>query len=533
VFALPERKVRMSTLPRYVVPAVLAVLLAVPASPVGAEEGTHSPNVTHVLNLPHRARTLSGAPGGGGTDIEFATIPILVRDANGDPVCLKPRKGETGPCHLDRNGNPVYRYRKNNYALAGSYDNGLQIIDIDRPAAPKTVAVYDCVVRQGDVQVFTRGSRTYVAYTQDDPYNSSSGNTASACYQEATALGDFGPGVNKAGTFIADITDPYHPTTVAFISEPRGSHNQTVAPGGQYLYNSNSDLNRVALPSIEVFDISDLENPRKVYTLTLETGLNSHDITFNEDGTRAYSAAITHSLVLDTTNLAQPRIIGRIIDPAVNIHHQSDPITLTDATTGMERTFLVVTDELAGAAGNAVCPGGGLHVYDITGSLERSPVKVGAWFMPEIRFTGVDNLTCTSHVLRMYPEQGLMTIAWYNAGVRVVDISGLVGVSVGADESSGNVGAGMKEIGYYYFPNSDTWSVKAHKFRPDGTFYMYGNDLNRGLDVYFVDPGQAEAADGGSWLTPAQALARAQELGVAGDAQTGPYCLYRGLEAVA
>jgi hypothetical protein len=468
--------------------AVVAAISLLPA-PAAAEEGTHSPNMSHVLNLPHRVRSVSGKAGGGGTDIEFVTV------------------------------------NQRRYALAGSYDNGLQIIDITRPTAPRTVAVYDCVVRQGDVQVFRRDGRTYATYTHDDPYDA---GTSSDCYREARALGLFGDGVDPAGTFVVDITNPYRPRTVSFISELRGSHNQTVAPGGRYLYNSNSDLTR--LPgTIEVFDISNFRNPRKVHTLTLETGLNSHDITFNRKGTRAYSAAITHTLVLDTTKLARPRIIGRIVDPAVNIHHQSDTVTLRDETTGQRRTFLVVTDELVGAAGNAVCPGGGLHVYDITGPLEQAPVKVGFWNMPEFRFTGTGNLTCTSHVLRMYPKHALMTIAWYNAGVRVVDISGLVGVSVGVDEGAGNVGPGMREVGYYYFPNSDTWSAKTDRIQANGSFYLYGNDLNRGLDVYRFDARAPRSPSGGTWTSARDAAG----LTAAADPSSpsyGPSCLWRGFE---
>jgi hypothetical protein len=321
--------------------SLTSALAVLPLGPAGAEEATHSPNVTHVVNHPHRARAVDGPLGGGGTDIEFATLSVAVRDAAGNPVCF------------DRWGRPArpgkrcsYRYEDREFALAGSYDNGLQIVDVTRPAEPTTVGVYDCVIRQGDVQVFRRDGRTYVTYTHDDPYRAT---TTSTCYQEARALGLFGDGVNPAGTFVVDITDPYDPTTVSFISEVRGSHNQTVAPGGRYLYNSNSDLNRLPA-TIEVFDIADFRSPVKVFTLTLETGLNSHDITFNEDGTRAYSAALTHTLVLDTTNQAEPKIIGRIVDPAINIHHQSDPVTLVDETTGLPTTFLVVTDELAGAA---------------------------------------------------------------------------------------------------------------------------------------------------------------------------------------
>jgi hypothetical protein len=503
--------------------STLGALCLLPwGAPAAAEEGTRSPNVSHVINHPHRVRSVDGPPGGGGTDIEFVTLSTAIRGPDGQPICFDKRGRPARP------GRPCsFLYEDRDFALAGSYDNGLQIVDITSPTQPQTAAVYDCVIRQGDVQVFARDGRTYATYTHDDPYRA---DTSSACYQEATALGLFGAGVNPAGTFVVDITDPYDPTTVSFISEPRGSHNQTVAPGGRFLYNSNSDLGRVAPAGIEVFDISDFSAPRKVFTLPLVTGLDSHDITFNEDGTRAYSAAISHTLVLDTTNQAEPRVIGRIVDPAINIHHQSDPVTLTDPTTGLPSTFLVVTDELAGAAGNAVCPGGGLHVYDITGHLERAPVKVGAWFMPEVRFTGTENLTCTSHVLRMYPDERLMTIAWYNAGVRVVDVSGLVGLSAGVDEGAGNVGVGMKEIGYAYFPNSDTWSVKTNEIEPHGSFFLYGNDLNRGLDVYRFDAEAPSASGGGSWMMPDEALARAASLGVSSTSgQTGPWCLWRGL----
>jgi hypothetical protein len=487
-------------------PVVCLALIApsLPASAGKAEAAApNSSNLTHVLNLKHKVRTLEGADAGGGTDIEFATISVPT---------------------TDEQGNTVMEDRE--FALAGTYRNGMQIVDITDPTQPVRASVYDCVVQQGDVQVFTRADRTYATFTMDAGY---SPGTTSTCFKEARALGVLTTATGNFGTFIADITDPYNPKTVSFVSEARGSHNSTIAPGGNYLYNSNSQLEDPR-GHIEVFDIRNLAQPVKVKTLDLLTGLSSHDITFNETGTRAYSAALTHTVIMDTTDLANPSIIGRIVDPAINIHHQSDPVTLRDETTGLERTFLVVTDELAGAAGNAVCPGGGLHIYDVTGPLEAAPVKVGFWNMPAARFTGLGNITCTSHVLRMYPEQKVMTIAWYNAGVRVVDISGLIGVSAGAVETLGNVGAGMKEIGYHYFSDSDTWSAKTNKIEADGSFYLYGNDLARGLDIYRFNAGAAPSANPGTWLTPGQALAQARAAGVADDVQTGPYCLYRGLE---
>ena len=73
--------------------------------------------------------------------------------------------------------------------------------------------------------------------------------------REAQALGfdmlkDNGTGKN--GTFIADVTDPLHPKTVGFVEVGQGSHNQSIHPSGNYLYNSNSDLITSFQPAIEM-----------------------------------------------------------------------------------------------------------------------------------------------------------------------------------------------------------------------------------------------------------------------------------------
>ncbi len=375
--------------------------------------------------------------------------------------------------------------------------------------------MYDCAVAQGDVQVFRRGSRTLLAYTADDI--SSETVTASRCYR------DVGITDRVYGTFLIDVTEPLRPETVGFVPISKGSHNQSVHPSGRYLYNSNADLSSKAA-ELEVIDISNLTQPRRIANLPLGLGLESHDVTFSANGKRAYVAAITHSLILDTSNPRTPMIIGRILDPAINIHHQSDPITLVDPILG-KRTFLIVTDEVAGAAGNGFCPGGGLHVFDVTGDLERTPVKVGFWAMPEVR-PAFGSFVCTSHVLRLYHKRKLMTIGWYEAGVRVVDVSGLAGLSVGAVPTAGNVGAGMREIGYYALDNADTWSAKTNRFEPDGSFYLFGNDRHRGLDVYRFDAKARVSDQAGSWLTPDEVLGAAMWRG-ASPARRAPVCVLR------
>jgi hypothetical protein len=463
------------------------VLFAVPSTALAAEEsGEHSGNMSYVKNIPYEAR--NGDTPNSGTDIEFAKL------------------------------------RGRQYALAGSYDNGLHIIDIKRPRRANVASVYDCGVTQGDVQVFRQADepgRTFVTYTSD-----TTGDGTSQCYREAEALG-FSvrkeDGEGKNGTFIVDVTNPRQPRTVSFIEVEQGSHNQTVHPSGNWLYNSNSDLITSLTPAIEIIDISNPAAPRAAGELALPTrpglGTESHDISFNKSGTRAYSAALSQGVIIDTTDPGKPSIITSFLDPSINVWHQANHFRLGD------RDFLIVEDEVAGAVGTAQCPNGGVHVFDITGENEKAPVKVGYWNIDDVGPTADPQNSCTAHVFQIHPRAKLMTIAYYNGGVRVVDISGLEGISLGETALSGR---GMKELGYYRTSNADTWSAKTPGInRKTGDFYLYGNDINRGLDVYRFDAGSRKVSKRrGRWLTPAgvesMALARPPARGGAG---TSVICL--------
>jgi putative cell wall-binding protein len=385
------------------------------------------------------------------------------------------------------------------FAVAGTYENGLQLIDITDPENPSIAGVYECAIAQGDVQVFTRDGRTYATYTADDI--SGSTGPGSSCYRDLRVFDDGDDDEddvleNHYGTFIADITNPYDPESVGFAEVVTGSHNMTVHPSGEWMYNSNSDLIDNTAAEVEIYDIRDLGAPEPVDPLELPLrpglGTQSHDITFNTDGTRAYSAAISQTVIIDTTDPGAPEVISSIVDPSVNVEHQSDPITLTDSD-GNERDFVVVSDELAGAAGNGFCPGGGLHLWDVTGEKEQAPEKVGTFFIPDFRPAGSgsgqgESITCTAHVFRLHPEQGIMTIAWYNAGVWVVDITGLADASTPLDMP-------FEVLGWGYLSDSDTWSVKTPRIEADGSMYLFANDIVRGFDVWRFD-GTAPTSEG-------------------------------------
>ena len=119
-----------------------------------------------------------------------------------------------------------------------------------------------------------------------------------------------------------------------------------------------------------------------------------------------------------------------------------------------------------------------------------------------------------------------MTAAFYNGGVRVVDLSGLSGISLGSSQLAGE---GMKEIGYYRMPNADSWSAKTPQInRKTGDFYLFGNDMSRGLDVYHFEGEGKKPKSSGKWMSAQEAqvaLAGRPAPGVAG---TTYVCLLGG-----
>jgi hypothetical protein len=445
------------TTPAAVTAALLLGLTLVPQAPASAHEGAGD-----VATNTRGAKVATS-----GTGSAMRHVANLQYDRSGE----------------NQEGSDIefMRLGEREFALAGTLRKGLQIIDITDPRKPRRVATYDCAITQGDIQVWTRDGRILASYTAD--------GTVGAAGAASTCGRDLRLGPNDAGTVIVDLTTPSNPKTLSFLPVPRGSHNMTLHPSGRYLYNSNSDLITSTAPTITIYDISHPERPRKVQDFPIpfvptSLGSESHDITFNASGTRAYSAALSQTLVLDTTDPRNPQIVSQIVDPTVNVSHQADPVTLRRKD-GSRRTVLVVTDERAGAAASAECPGGGLHLYDVTGGLEKEPRKIGTWFIPSVK--PQDGSTCTSHVLRIYPRQKLLTIAWYAQGVRVLDISALADFEGGSVAVGVGDGVGMREVGHYVMPDSDTWSFKTNKIRRDGSFFGYGNDLVRGFDVYRFD----------------------------------------------
>jgi hypothetical protein len=527
-----------------VLTATVALAAAAPASAQDAPET--SPNVKFLENNAYPLKY--DMPAQEGTDLEFATItlpgggatpakpngpgtPATPATPPAKPIKSKKKANQKKYAACVKKANKRYKGKKNakkrakavklckkkyrsskalrmladvspraagvqrTYAFAGSYTNGLHIYDVSDPVNPELVTHYDCAISQGDVQVFQRndlGGRWFVTYTSDGGAD----NTDSACVLEADAAGMNASGQNGSGTYIIDVTNPAAPKTVSFVFYAKGSHNQTVHPSGKFLYNSNSDLVTDPTPGIEITDISNLTAPKEVTVFDIVPlpglGSNAHDIWFTPDGSRAYVAAVTSTIILDTADPANPKQISRIPNE-YNVSHQAETIEADVPGLG-KRTILLVADEFAGATGTNQCPNGGLHVYDVSPEVESAPIRLGYFNITAAGPTDNSLGRCTAHVFQLHRDQNLMLIGWYNQGFRVLDLASLAGISFGAQ------GTGIVELGYGRFAQGEAWAGKspAGTVRRDAPFSVYTNDTMRGFDAWQVDLRQPARRSAGS-----------------------------------
>ena len=118
------------------------------------------------------------------------------------------------------------------------------------------------------------------------------------------------------------------------------------------------------------------------------------------------------------------------------------------------------------------------------------------------------------------------TIAYYSGGVRIVDVGGLAGIGLGDTAVTGDP---MTQLAFYRFDNSDTWSAKTPRIAADGSMWLYGNDIERGFDVYRYDGSNSSAAAAqGRWMTAAEAAEVLPALQP--EEQTAPFCLLQSTD---
>lgn len=380
------------------------------------------------------------------------------------------------------------------FAFAGSRNDptpgvgGLHIIDVTDPEHPVTTSTVSCPQHNNDPAVSPDGR--WVLLTAD-ANGSGAASSAKGCEVRPRYPG-YQPSVQDVGVVdISDITKPRLLGTPTGFPPLKGIHTAVFHPSENIAYLSNQETPDASRPGPgqpgpgPTLSIVDLRaSPPTVSVVNVPAiGSGPHAITFRTDGRRAYVSAVTGSYILDTTDPLQPSLVSVIVDPTINIHHEA---MLTP-----NGRYLLIVDEQGGAAVAPQCPGGGVHVYDV--SDERAPVPAGIFFANDTRTLPVrldqpddpvgldpaDLPVCTAHEGTISPDGRTLSLAWYWAGTRVFDLSALDGSApVGAP-----VGALVRETGHIRMPVADLWAAKMH---PNVPGYVFATNQKTGLEVYRI-----------------------------------------------
>jgi hypothetical protein len=363
------------------------------------------------------------------------------------------------------------------YAFVASMGTGFRIFDITDRTHPSLVGVYSSPGYQNDIQVH---GNLVVLSSDLPPY------PGDPHHPECATCGVF------EGIELVDVTNLSRPTKLSDLYIHGGAHNSTLV--GSHVYVSN-----ISARSMDVVDVSNPRQPTLINRVAEPAGCltspypcqviapgeadwQPHDITprtLPDGSPRLYVAAVESTVILDNSNPRAVRVVAKIPNGTplssytnLEISHQSDP--------SPDGRLLVVSDERGGGVTEIGCPGGGLHIYDITA--EASPRKVGVYFAPDTQMHG----NCTAHVFRFLPDRNVLAIGWYSAGTWLVDVSEPAGPGE-LDNTTAKPGQKTTwgaTLGYAVMPGADTWATKSPGVEPSGRLFLFTDDMVRGMDIF-------------------------------------------------
>ena len=267
----------------------------------------------------------------------------------------------------------------------------------------------------------------------------------------------------RNGIVILDLAEPAHPTIISEYKRtvPGGVHNVWIEGDLVYaVHNGTSD--------IHIIDISDPANPDEVgrWGLPESDRKSLHDVIV-QDGYAYLSYWDDGAVMLDVGagthggTPTEPAFVSRHSYPIGNTH-----------TAWRAGRYLFVGDEIFPDIWDADAPieaRGYIHVLDMQDP--ENPVEVARYEVPE---AGAHNI---------WVEGDRLYIGYYQAGLRVVDISG---------ELRGDLYRQGREIAVLKTTDSEstvpnwgmTWGAQIHKG------HIFTSDLNSGLWVVKLVEGQ-------------------------------------------
>ena len=432
----------------------------------------------------------AAAPGVAGHDIEFPpeledTLTLLPGGVVPTPAGHDADE-HSANMFLVRNWDDGGSYRQGsdlafwgNLAVLGNYGTpgGFRLLDISDPSRPRKVGQFDCPGPQGDVSIW----RDLVFVSVD------SARAGPECGAGGAPTADFVAGNAYEGIRIVSIADRSRPRQIAFVRTDCGSHTHTLVPqpdkGRVLIYALSYPLGAPAVncsaASHRKFSVVSvpLDEPRQAHVVStpdVSPAIGCHDVTVYPERDIAAAACISETQLWDISSPKQPRIISRILNPQINIHHST--------TLSWSGRTLVVGDELGGALATPGCAGGDPHLplgalwfYDITRPTQ--PVLRSSFRIPQDELS----VLCTAHNFNVVPtvtQRDVLVSAWYNGGTTVLDFTDP---------------ADVRQLGYY-IPKEPKLAAAWSSYWYRGFIYAnnFDEDVNsisphsRGLDVFAI-----------------------------------------------
>lgn len=264
-----------------------------------------------------------------------------------------------------------------------------------------------------------------------------------------------GASSRRNGIVVLDLSDPAHPAILSELTDSltAGIHNVWI--NGDVVYAVNDGTS-----AMHILDLSDPRQPKHAGRWEVRPGEQDkslHDVW--ADGRYAYLSYWDDGLViLDIgagTHGGTPRkpvFVSRISYDIGNTH-----------TAYREGDYVFVGDEIFGCAECTNGPRGYIHVMDVSDIAQ--PKEVAKFEVPE---AGAHNI---------WVENGILYIAYYQGGLRIVDVSG---------ELRGDLYRQGRQIGWFHTAAADS-ALRTGQPMAWGPQLFKGNvfvsDMNSGLWV--------------------------------------------------
>ena len=394
----------------------------------------------------------------------------------------------------------------------GNY-NGFQAWDISNPESPSLRSSLVCPGGQGDLSV--HGNLLFMSVEETRGRMDCGAQGIPAQVSEE----------RLQGVRIFDISNLDSPRQVGTVQTCRGSHTHTLVvdpadTGNVYLYVSGTSRVRPgeelegcsAAPAdedpntsyfrIEVIRVP-LASPQEAQVVNMprifadaqtgevaglwqggEHGPGSqrtaqtnacHDITVYPEAGLGAGACSGNGILLDLSNIADPRRIDEVVDPNFAYWHS--------ATFSNDASVIVFTDEWGGGT-QPRCRASDRPEWGANAifSLENRTLQHQSYYKLPAPQTATENCVAHNGSLIPVPGRDIMVQAWYQGGVSIFDFTDPANPFEIAYFDRGPMSASQLVLGGYW---SAYWYNGA----------IYGSEIGRGLDVFRLTPSEHLSAN--------------------------------------